>query len=148
MHPQTSTIRVLVDRVLGPAPQARGQEPLGLAAAGLVGVDDTVGADVRGAVAVGVGGALAVVIEARPPVKAVVAVIVVDAGIVTGSGAEQVVAVVAEQRIVAGAGPTAPVVMANALRTLHKTRAAGDRRGLTDAFGDVASAAVGWRDRL
>jgi hypothetical protein len=47
-----------------------------------------------------------------------------------------------------GAGPTGPAVMANALRTLHKARAAGDRRGLTDALGDVASAAVGWRDRL
>jgi hypothetical protein len=46
------------------------------------------------------------------------------------------------------AGPTGPAVMANALRTLHKARAAGDRRGLTDALGDVASAAVGWRDRL
>jgi hypothetical protein len=45
-------------------------------------------------------------------------------------------------------GPTGPAVMANALRTLHKARAAGDRRGLTDALGDVASAAVGWRDRL
>ena len=46
------------------------------------------------------------------------------------------------------AGPTGPAVMANALRTLHKARAAGDRRGLTDALGDVAAAAVGWRDRL
>jgi hypothetical protein len=46
------------------------------------------------------------------------------------------------------AGPTGPAVMANALRTLHRARAAGDRRGLTDALGDVASAAVGWRDRL
>jgi hypothetical protein len=45
-------------------------------------------------------------------------------------------------------GPTGPAVMANALRTLHRARAAGDRRGLTDALGDVASAAVGWRDRL
>src|SRR4051812_3210650 len=47
-----------------------------------------------------------------------------------------------------GRGPTGPAVMANALRTLHKARAAGDRRRLTDALGDVASAAVGWRDRL
>ena len=46
------------------------------------------------------------------------------------------------------AGPTGPAVVANARRTLHKARAAGDRRGLTDALGDVASAAVGWRDRL
>ncbi|MBE2315279.1 hypothetical protein DVA67_004790 [Solirubrobacter sp. CPCC 204708] len=45
-------------------------------------------------------------------------------------------------------GPTGPAVMANALKTLHRARAAGDRRGLTDALGDVASAAVGWRDRL
>ena len=36
------------------------------------------------------------------------------------------------------AGPTGPAVMANALRTLHRARAAGDRRGLTDALGDVA----------
>lgn len=47
-----------------------------------------------------------------------------------------------------GTGPTGPAVMANALRTLHKARAAEDRRALTDALGDVASAAVGWRDRL
>jgi hypothetical protein len=46
------------------------------------------------------------------------------------------------------AGPTGPAVMANALRALHRARAAGDRRGLTNALGDVASAAVGWRDRL
>jgi len=46
------------------------------------------------------------------------------------------------------AGPTGPAVMANALRTLHKARAAGDRHRLTAALGDVASAAVGWRDRL
>jgi len=46
------------------------------------------------------------------------------------------------------AGPTGPAVMANALRTLHAARAANDRRGLTDALGGVASAAVGWRDRL
>ncbi|MDA0184391.1 hypothetical protein OJ997_29070, partial [Solirubrobacter phytolaccae] len=45
-------------------------------------------------------------------------------------------------------GPTGPAVMANALRTLHKARAAEDRRALTNALGDVASAAVGWRDRL
>ncbi|HWK27747.1 MAG TPA: hypothetical protein VNS09_14360 [Solirubrobacter sp.] len=45
-------------------------------------------------------------------------------------------------------GPTGPAVMANALRVLHKARAAGDRRELTSALGDVASAAIGWRDRL
>jgi hypothetical protein len=45
-------------------------------------------------------------------------------------------------------GPTGPAVMALALRSLHRARAAGDRRALSDALGDVASAAVGWRDRL
>ena len=54
----------------------------------------------------------------------------------------------AELAALRDAGPTGPAVMANALRTLHRARAAGDRRGLTDALGDVASAAVGWRDRL
>ncbi len=54
----------------------------------------------------------------------------------------------AELAALRDAGPTGPAVMANALRTLHKARAAGDRRGLTNALGDVASAAVGWRDRL
>ena len=38
--------------------------------------------------------------------------------------------------------------MALALRALHRARAAGDRRALNDALGDVATAAVGWRDRL
>jgi hypothetical protein len=46
------------------------------------------------------------------------------------------------------AGPTGPAVMALALRTLHRARAASDRRAVIDALGDVASAAVGWRDRL
>src|SRR3954451_8702948 len=45
-------------------------------------------------------------------------------------------------------GPTGPAVMALALRALHRARAAGDRRALNDALGDIASAAVGWRDRL
>jgi hypothetical protein len=54
----------------------------------------------------------------------------------------------AELAALRDAGPTGPAVMANALRTLHRARAAGDRRGLADALGDVASAAVGWRDRL
>jgi hypothetical protein len=38
--------------------------------------------------------------------------------------------------------------MALALRTLHRARAANDRHALSDALGDIASAAVGWRDRL
>src|SRR3954447_5822785 len=46
------------------------------------------------------------------------------------------------------AGPTGPAVMALALRALHRARAAGDRRAVIDALGDIASAAVGWRDRL
>jgi hypothetical protein len=46
------------------------------------------------------------------------------------------------------AGPTGPAVMALALRTLHRARAANDRHALSDALGDIASAAVGWRDRL
>src|SRR4051812_49139040 len=45
-------------------------------------------------------------------------------------------------------GPTGPAVMALALRALHRARAAGDRRAVIDALGDIASAAVGWRDRL
>jgi hypothetical protein len=46
------------------------------------------------------------------------------------------------------AGPSGPAVMANALRTLQRARAASDRNALTDALGDVAAAAVDWRDRL
>jgi hypothetical protein len=46
------------------------------------------------------------------------------------------------------AGPTGPAVMALALRALHRARAANDRVALSDALGDIASAAVGWRDRL
>jgi hypothetical protein len=39
-------------------------------------------------------------------------------------------------------------VLAAALRRLATARAAGDRGGLRAALGDVAAAAVRWRDRL
>jgi hypothetical protein len=45
-------------------------------------------------------------------------------------------------------GPSGPAVMALALRALHRARADGDRRALTDALGELASAAVRWRDAL
>jgi len=45
-------------------------------------------------------------------------------------------------------GPSGPVVLAGALRSLARARATGDRAGLTRALGEVASAAVRWRDRL
>jgi hypothetical protein len=45
-------------------------------------------------------------------------------------------------------GPSGPAVLAGALRRLAKARAAGDRGGLRAALGEVASAAVRWRDRL
>jgi hypothetical protein len=41
-----------------------------------------------------------------------------------------------------------PAVLAGALKRLAKARANGDRRGLAAALGEVASAAVRWRDRL
>jgi hypothetical protein len=44
--------------------------------------------------------------------------------------------------------PSGPAVLAKALRRLAKARAAGDRGGLAAALGEVASAAVRWRDRL
>ena len=45
-------------------------------------------------------------------------------------------------------GPSGPAVLASALRRLAKARAAGDRRGLRVALGEVAAAAVRWHDRL
>ncbi|WP_028058519.1 hypothetical protein [Candidatus Solirubrobacter pratensis] len=45
-------------------------------------------------------------------------------------------------------GPSGPAVLALALRGLHGARSAGDRRALTEALGEVASAAVRWRDQL
>ena len=45
-------------------------------------------------------------------------------------------------------GPSGPAVLAAALRRLAKARAAGDRGGLREALGEVAAAAVRWRDRL
>jgi hypothetical protein len=44
--------------------------------------------------------------------------------------------------------PSGPAVLAAALRRLAKARAAGDRGGLRAALGEVATAAVRWRDRL
>jgi hypothetical protein len=47
-----------------------------------------------------------------------------------------------------GGGPSGPAVLALALRGLHRARGAGDRTALAAALGEVASAAVRWRDRL
>jgi hypothetical protein len=44
--------------------------------------------------------------------------------------------------------PAGPAVLAGALRRLATARAAGDRRGLVRALGEVAAAALAWRDRL
>ncbi len=45
-------------------------------------------------------------------------------------------------------GPSGPAVLAAALRSLAVARASGDRAGLARALGDVASAAVRWRDAV
>ena len=45
-------------------------------------------------------------------------------------------------------GPSGPAVLASALKTLGSARASGDRTGLAKALGELASAAVRWRDRL
>jgi hypothetical protein len=45
-------------------------------------------------------------------------------------------------------GPSGPAVLASALKHLGKARAANDRTGLAAALGELASAAVRWRDRL
>jgi hypothetical protein len=39
-------------------------------------------------------------------------------------------------------------VLAAALKALGSARASGDRTGLAAALGELASAAVRWRDRL
>jgi hypothetical protein len=39
-------------------------------------------------------------------------------------------------------------VVASALKALGAARASGDRTGLAKALGELASAAVRWRDRL
>jgi hypothetical protein len=39
-------------------------------------------------------------------------------------------------------------VLASALKALGTARASGDRSGLARALGELASAAVRWRDRL
>jgi hypothetical protein len=45
-------------------------------------------------------------------------------------------------------GPAGPGPLAAAIRTLASARATGDRHGLRTALGNVAAAALGWRDRL
>jgi hypothetical protein len=45
-------------------------------------------------------------------------------------------------------GPSGPAVVASALKALGRARATGDRTGLTAALGELASAAIRWRDRL
>jgi hypothetical protein len=45
-------------------------------------------------------------------------------------------------------GPAGPAVLAAALRDLAGARTRGDRFGLRAALGDVAAAAIAWRDRL
>jgi hypothetical protein len=45
-------------------------------------------------------------------------------------------------------GTAGPAVLASALRRVARARAAGDRRGLAVALGDLAEAAVGWRDHI
>lgn len=45
-------------------------------------------------------------------------------------------------------GPSGPAVLAAALKSLGRARSAGDRTGLAAALGELASAAVRWRDRL
>jgi hypothetical protein len=48
----------------------------------------------------------------------------------------------------ATAAPAGPAVLASALRALANARASGNRGGLVRALGDVAAAAIAWRDRL
>jgi hypothetical protein len=45
-------------------------------------------------------------------------------------------------------GPVGPSVLADAVKRLAAARARGDRTATACALGDVASAAIGWRDRL
>jgi len=52
------------------------------------------------------------------------------------------------QATATGGGPAGPGVLAGALRGLASARATGDRHGLRVALGEVAAAALRWRDRL
>jgi hypothetical protein len=45
-------------------------------------------------------------------------------------------------------GPSGPAVLASALKALGQARATGNRTALAAALGELASAAVRWRDRL
>jgi hypothetical protein len=45
-------------------------------------------------------------------------------------------------------GPAGPGPLATALRALASARATGDRHGLRTELGNVAAAALRWRDRL
>ena len=45
-------------------------------------------------------------------------------------------------------GPSGPAVLAAALKALGRARSSGDRTRLAAALGEIASAAVRWRDRL
>ncbi len=54
----------------------------------------------------------------------------------------------AELRALRDGGPSGPAVLASALKALGRARAARDRTGLATALGEVASAAIRWRDRL
>lgn len=67
------------------------------------------------------------------------------AALVCGESRQLTTAELADLR---ASGPSGPAVLAHALRGLHGARAAADRRALTAALGEVASAAVRWRDTL
>jgi hypothetical protein len=54
----------------------------------------------------------------------------------------------AELAALRAGGPSGPAVLASALKTLARARATGDRTALAGALGELASAAVRWRDRL
>ena len=54
----------------------------------------------------------------------------------------------AELAALRGSGPSGPAVLAGALKRLARARATGDRRGQAAALGEIATAAVRWRDRL
>jgi hypothetical protein len=45
-------------------------------------------------------------------------------------------------------GPVGPAVLTDAVKRLAAARARGDRTATAHALGDVAAAAIGWRDRL
>ena len=45
-------------------------------------------------------------------------------------------------------GPVGPAVLTDAVKRLAAARARGDRTATAHALSDVASAAIGWRDRL